>query len=386
MTGLIDPVALATALIRRPSVTPRDEGALAVLAQALEPHGFTCHPVTFSAPETADIANLFAHAGGAGGRHFCFAGHTDVVPSGDPAAWSADPFGGEIRDGKLYGRGAVDMKGGIAAFAAAASRFLAEAGPDFQGRISLAITGDEEGPSINGTAKLLTWMAARGEKLDACLVGEPTSTQDFGDMIKIGRRGSLSGWLTVHGVGGHVAYPHLADNPAHRLITMLADVTTTALDAGNAHFQPSNLQVSSIDIGNPTANVIPAQARAAFNIRFNDGWTPATLEAWLRRRFDAAGGRYDLKLHAAGEAFLTPPGAFAELIAQAVEAETGRRPVFSTTGGTSDARFIHRYCPVAEFGLVGRSMHKIDEAVALDELVALTRIYHDLLRRFFAKD
>jgi succinyl-diaminopimelate desuccinylase len=379
----IDPVALAADLIRCPSVTPADAGALAVLSSALSPHGFQCHDLRFSAPGTADVDNLYARWG-EGGRNFCFAGHTDVVPAGDLAAWSVDPFAGAIRDGWLIGRGAADMKGSIAAFAAAATRFLAARGPGFDGSISLLITGDEEGVSINGTAKMLGWLAERGERLDACVVGEPTNPEQLGDMIKIGRRGSLNAVLTVHGTAGHTAYPHLADNPAHRLVAMLADLISLPLDEGTAHFQASTLQVSTIDIGNPAGNVIPGRAQAKFNIRFNDRWSGAALETWLRDKLAAQGGRWDLEIRVSGESFLTPPGALADLIADAAEAETGRRPELSTSGGTSDARFICRVCPVAEFGLVGQTMHKADEAIRLADLQQLTAIYAGLLDRYFA--
>jgi succinyl-diaminopimelate desuccinylase len=378
----LDPVGLAAELIRRPSVTPADAGALDVLAQALTPLGFVCTPLVFSAPGTPDIANLFAKLG-TGGRHFCFAGHSDVVPAGDAAAWSVEPFAGVVRDGWLLGRGAADMKGAIAAFAAAAARFVAARGRDFGGSISMLITGDEEGPAINGTVKVLDWLQGQGEQFDACLVGEPTNARELGDMIKVGRRGSLTGHLTVHGIGGHTAYPHLADNAAHRLVAMLTTLTAAPLDQGTAHFQASTLQVSTIDIGNPATNVIPAAARASFNIRFNDAWTGARLEAWLRQTLDAVGGRYELAVTVSGESFLTPPGAVAALIAEAAEAVVGRRPEFSTTGGTSDARFIHRFCPVAEFGLVGQTMHKADEAVRVADIEALTRIYQGVLDRFF---
>jgi|HubBroStandDraft_1064217.scaffolds.fasta_scaffold00046_24 succinyl-diaminopimelate desuccinylase len=379
----IDPVALAAALIRCPSVTPADAGALGTLAAALEPHGFRCEALRFSEAGTADVDNLYARWG-SGGRNFCFAGHTDVVPPGDVAAWSTDPFAGTIRDGWLIGRGAADMKGGIAAFAAAATEFLAGQGEEFDGSISLLITGDEEGVSINGTAKMLDWLEARGERLDACVVGEPTNAAELGDMIKIGRRGSLNAVLTVEGVSGHTAYPHLADNPAHHLVAMLADLTSLPLDEGTRHFQPSTLQISTIDVGNPAANVIPGRARAAFNIRFNDRWSGASLQAWLRDQLAGHGGRWDLAVRISGEPFLTPPGDLAELIARSAEAVTGRRPEFSTSGGTSDARYIHRICPVAEFGLVGQTMHKADEAVPLEQLRDLTRIYAGLLARYFA--
>jgi succinyl-diaminopimelate desuccinylase len=305
------------------------------------------------------------------------------VPPGDLAAWSTGPFDGTIRDGWLIGRGAADMKGGIAAFAAAATRFLSQRGEGFGGSISLLVTGDEEGVSINGTAKMLGWLDEQGETLDACVVGEPTNPERLGDMIKIGRRGSLNAVLTVEGTAGHTAYPHLADNPAHRLVAMLAELTATPLDEATAHFQASTLQVSTIDIGNPAANVIPGQARAAFNIRFNDRWSGAALEAWLRERLARHGGRWTLDIRVSGESFLTPPGALAELIADAAEAETGRRPELSTSGGTSDARFICRVCPVAEFGLVGQTMHKVDEAVRVEDVERLSAIYLGLLERYF---
>ncbi len=305
-TAPIDPVALAVALIRCPSVTPADGGALGTLAAALEPHGFRCHDLRFSAPGMADVDNLYARWG-KGGRNFCFAGHTDVVPPGDLAAWSTGPFDGTIRDGWLIGRGAADMKGGVAAFAAAATQFLAKRGEDFAGSISLLITGDEEGASINGTVKMLGWLDERGERLDACVVGEPTNPEQLGDMIKIGRRGSLNAVLTVEGTAGHTAYPHLADNPAHRLVAMLADLTATPMDEGTDHFQASTLQISTIDIGNPASNVIPGQARAAFNIRFNDRWSGASLDAWLRERLAAHGGRWTLDIRVSGESFPDAP-------------------------------------------------------------------------------
>jgi len=380
--SLIDPVEMAQRLIRCPSVTPADAGAIDVLSEALTEIGFVCERLVFSADGTADIANLYARRGSSG-RHFSFAGHTDVVPAGERGSWSVDPFAGAIAEGKLYGRGAVDMKGGIAAFVAAASRFLAEQEADFAGSISLLITGDEEGVAINGTQKLLSWLEARGERPDACLVGEPTNAETLGDMIKIGRRGSLSARLTVHGTAGHTAYPHLADNPVHRLVAMLADLIAEPLDTATEHFQPSSLQISTVDVGNPATNVIPATASAGFNIRFNDRWTGASLDAWLRDKLARHGGHWTLDIHVSGESFLTPPGALASLVADAAVAVTGKRPAYSTTGGTSDARFIQRLCPVAEFGLVGRTMHKADESVSLDELELLTRIYHDVLGRFF---
>ncbi len=380
----IDPVALAGELIRRPSVTPRDEGAIEILAGLLEGLGFACHRLVFSEEGTADIVNLYARIG-AGGRNFCFAGHTDVVPPGNQAGWTVDPFAGAVVDGTLWGRGAADMKGAIACFAAAASRFLAARGPDFGGSISLLITGDEEGISINGTKKVLDWLTSRGERLDACIVGEPTNAETLGDMVKIGRRGSLTGMLTVHGTQGHTAYPHLADNPVHRLVRTLHAVTTVPLDEGTSHFQPSTLQVSTIDVGNPASNVIPAEARAVFNIRFNDGWTSERLGSWLRERFDAVGGRYDLAIRVSGESFLTPPGPVSDILETAIARTLGRKPLLSTTGGTSDARFIHAFCPIAEFGLVGLTMHKVDERVPTADLAALTEIYRTVLDLYFPR-
>ncbi len=386
MAGLsnepLDPVDLAAALIRRPSVTPKDEGALPYLAGVLERLGFACSLQEFGEPGTEPVLNLYARIGKSG-RNFCFAGHTDVVPPGNLAAWSVAPFSGQIADGTLHGRGAADMKGAIACFAAATARFLAERGADFGGSISLLITGDEEGVSINGTRKLLEWITARGERLDACVVGEPTNARVLGDMVKIGRRGSMTGHLTVEGVQGHTAYPHLADNAAHRLVAMLQALITAPLDEGTAHFQPSTLQVSTIDIGNPASNVIPGLARASFNIRFNDRWTSASLTDWIRARLDAAGGRYTLDIQVSGESFLTPPGPFSALVATAIERVSGRKPELSTTGGTSDARFIHHYCPIAEFGLVGLTMHKVDECVPLADMAELTEIYRTLLDLYF---
>jgi len=373
----LDPTELAAALIRCPSVTPRDEGALDLVAAALGKLGFDCHRLVFS-----EIPNVYARRG-AGSPNLCFAGHTDVVPSGDAEAWSFDPFSASLRDGALCGRGAVDMKGAIAAFIVAAGRYLDERGQDFAGSISLLITGDEEGDAVNGTRKVLDWLEKRGEKIDACLVGEPTSAQSLGDMIKIGRRGSMTGRLAVHGLQGHTAYPHLADNSAHRLVAMLHALTTAELDRGSEHFQPSTLQVSTIDIGNPATNVIPAAARAVFNIRFNDCWTSEQLEGWLRQRLDEVGGRYTLDLSGSGEAFVVAPGMLSDCVAEAIRRVTGRTPELSTTGGTSDARFIRAYCPVAEFGLVGLTMHKVDERVEVTDLAALTEIYRTFLDLFF---
>ncbi len=385
----IDPVALAGALIRCPSVTPADAGALDVVQQAVQPLGFTCHRLRFSEAGTPDIDNLYARLGD-GAPNLCFAGHTDVVPPGDQDAWQHGPFSGAVADGHLHGRGAADMKGAIACFIAAASRLVAEDGPP-AGSISLLITGDEEGPSINGTRKMLDWLADHGERLDHCVVGEPTNPETLGEMIKIGRRGSMTCAVTVKGVQGHTAYPHRADNPAHRLVTLLHALAAQPLDQGSAHFEPSTLQISSIDIGNPAPNVIPAQAHATFNIRFNDLHSSDSLTERVRSVCkEAMGGArdpavgFELDVRVSGESFLTPPGGLSDLIANAAEAVTGQRPTLSTSGGTSDARFIKDHCPVAEFGLVGQTMHKVDEQVAVADLQALSDIYLGMLRAYFA--
>ncbi|MCY4191124.1 MAG: succinyl-diaminopimelate desuccinylase [Rhodospirillaceae bacterium] len=381
---MIETLPLAQELIRKPSVTPRDEGALGVLQAALESLGFSCHRLSFGVG-AARVDNLYARLGAAA-PNFCFAGHTDVVPEGDPSDWTHDPFGGEVEDGILHGRGAADMKGAIAAFVSAGSTFLDRRGKDFGGSISLLITGDEEGDAINGTAKVLEWLDKRGEKLDMCLVGEPTNPEALGDMIKIGRRGSLTGKIIVQGIQGHTAYPHLADNPIHRLVRMLAAITSTEIDDGTEHFQATTLQVSTVDVGNPASNIIPARASATFNSRFNDLWSGETLEAWIRERFDTAlcaGEQYDLSIRVSGESFLCPPGPFSDAIADAVEAELGRRPALGTTGGTSDARFLHKYCPIAEFGAIGKSMHKVDEQMPVADLEALMRIYVRVLDKLF---
>jgi succinyl-diaminopimelate desuccinylase len=381
---VLDTVELARGLIRCPSVTPEDGGALGLLERALEPLGFICHRLRFTAEGTPPVENLYARIGRAP-PNFCFAGHTDVVPPGPREAWSVDPFGGTVAEGRLYGRGAADMKGAVAAFAAAASRFLAERGERFGGSISLLITGDEEGPAINGTAKALGWLADEGEALDACLVGEPTNPEHLGDMIKIGRRGSLNVRLTAIGQQGHTAYPHLSDNAAHRLVRFLDAILAEPLDAGSAHFEPSTIAVSTIDVGNPARNVVPGEAEAWLNIRFGDQHSPESIETWLRRRLDKAGGRYAIEIAVSGIAFLTPPGPLSALVSRAVETVTGRKPALGTAGGTSDARFIKDHCPVVEFGLVGRTMHKADEHVAIAELEQLTQIYQAVLEGFFEK-
>ena len=378
-----DAVSLARALIRCPSVTPADEGALDVLEGALGSLGFECRRLPYFESGTPDVDNLYARIGRKQ-PNLCFAGHTDVVPVGDEAAWSADPFGAALADGVVHGRGAVDMKGAIACFIAAAVRFLAKRGNDFEGSISLLITGDEEGPSINGTRKVLAWMKENGEHMDACIVGEPTNAERLGDMVKIGRRGSITGRLTVFGTQGHVGYPHLADNPLPRLVRTLAALDDRTFDEGSEHFQPSNLEVTTVDVGNPAENIIPAKVHATFNIRFNDSHTGESLAAWLRETCAGHAGEHELSLRASGDAFLTPPGALSELVSGAIERVLGERPALGTAGGTSDARFIKDHCPVAEFGLVGLTMHKVDERVPVADLTALTDIYAAVLDDYFA--
>jgi len=378
----VDPVALTRDLIRCRSITPQDDGALAVMESALSRLGFTCHRLPFSEPGAAEVHNFLAVIGEAG-PHFCFAGHSDVVPPGNLEGWTVDPFGGMITDGAIYGRGANDMKGALAAMVAAVARHLQGCGGKPLGRISLLITGDEEGPAINGTRKVLEWMAARDLVPDACVVGEPTNPKRMGEMVKIGRRGSLSGRLTVHGIQGHVAYPQFADNPLHPLVRLLADLVAERLDDGTPHFQPSNLQITSIDTDNEAPNVIPAQASAAFNIRFNDLHTSSSLEARLRDRLERAGMRYELQISVSGEAFVTAPGAFTDLVSNAVRSVTGITPELSTSGGTSDARFIKDFCKVAEFGLVGETMHKVDERASTADIERLTETYRRILDAWF---
>ena len=382
----IDPLNLSQALIKCPSVTPDTGEALDVLQDILSEMGFRCEQVSFSAADTPDVNNLYAKFGHSS-PNFCFAGHTDVVPVGDSEAWTVDPFGAEIKKGMLCGRGASDMKTAIACFVAAVSRFIDTRDNNFKGSISLLITGDEEGPAINGTKKLLEWITEEGDVLDACLVGEPTNPNELGDMIKIGRRGSLNGYLTVSGTQGHTAYPHLADNPIHLIVKMLETITSKELDQGTDHFQASTIQVSTIDVDNPATNVIPAKARATFNVRFNDLHKATDIERWLREQFDMVTNQtdssYDLITKVSGEAFLSPPGQLSAVLSGAVTEVTGRTPVLSTSGGTSDARFIKDYCPVAEFGMVGATMHKIDESVKLVDLEALTAIYTTTLKNYF---
>ncbi len=379
MSDLTEALPLAQALIRRPSVTPEDAGAMSVLEEALRALGFTCTRLTFGAEAgRPPIENLYAKLGTAS-PNFCFAGHTDVVPVGQ--GWTVDPFQGSVTDGFLYGRGAADMKGAIACFAAAVARLLKQGKP--KGSISLLITGDEEGRGLDGTQAVLRFLAAQGEELDLCLVGEPTNPLRLGEMIKVGRRGSLNATLTVQGTQGHSAYPHLADNPLPRLVAMLTAITAEPLDQGSEHFQPSTLALTSIDVGNPATNVIPAKGTAKLNVRFNDLHRGADIESWLRAKCDQVGGAFELDVEISGESFLTPPGELSDMLIKAVKSVTGRTPELSTTGGTSDARFIKNACPVAEFGLVGQSMHKADERVALADLDALTEIYLAVLQDYF---
>ncbi|HWJ73580.1 MAG TPA: succinyl-diaminopimelate desuccinylase [Kaistia sp.] len=381
-----DPVALLSALIRCPSVTPNEGGALAFLESVLAPAGFRVERPVFSEAGTPDVENLFATIG-SGAPHLVFAGHTDVVPPGDAGRWRHDPFAGEIAEGFVYGRGAVDMKGGIAAFVAAALDFLQGRDGAPKGTISLLITGDEEGPSLNGTVKLLDWAARAGHRFDGAIVGEPTNPKTLGDAIKVGRRGSLSGRITVFGRQGHVAYPHLAINPIPQLVKLVRRLTAEALDDGSERFDPSNLEFVGLDVDNAAWNVIPAEASARFNIRFNDQWTVETLEAWLAARLDEAAGNeiaYELDLQPGwSQSFLTHSPALIDALGDAVEVVTGRRPELSTSGGTSDARFIKDYCPVVEFGLVGETMHQVDERASIADLQALTAIYRRFLDRWF---
>jgi succinyl-diaminopimelate desuccinylase len=377
----IDPVALASNLVRCRSVTPEDSGALDVLEAAIRPLGFDVHRLRFEAPGTAPVDNIWARLGPPG-HTLVFAGHTDVVPPG--TGWAIDPFGGTVRDGRLWGRGAADMKSAIAAFVAAVSEVTEGGRRRPPGGIALLITGDEEGPAVNGTAALLRWLAARRERMDVCLVGEPTNPSVLGQMMKIGRRGSMTGHLTVRGTQGHVAYPQRADNPLPRLVRMLTALTAAPLDSGNAYFEPSSLQITTIDVGNPATNVIPAEGRAVFNIRFNDLHTSDSLKTWAARKLAAVDGAFELRWEVSGEAFLTKPGPWVRTVAGAVEAVTGVRPELSTSGGTSDARFIQAFCPVVEFGGVGASMHKADENQATDDIRRLAAVYREVIRRHFA--
>lgn len=378
----IDPVALTADLIRCPSVTPNEGGALVLLANLLESAGFECHRV-----DRGKVSNLFARWGTKGhDKTFGFNGHTDVVPVGDEAAWTVDPFGAEVKDGQLWGRGATDMKSGVAAFAAAAIDFVRNTPPD--GAVILTITGDEEGPATDGTVALLDWMAQTGEQMTACLVGEPTCPDKMGEMIKIGRRGSMTAWFTASGVQGHSAYPHRAKNPVPAMARLVDRLASHSLDDGTDHFDASTLAVVTFDTGNPATNVIPAQCRAAVNIRFNDTHSGASLTDWMQREAQQISTAFDIKIDmkvkVSGEAFLTPPGPLSDLVAASVAAETNVVPELSTSGGTSDARFVKDHCPVVEFGLVGRTMHEVDERVTIDQIGQLKRVYTRILKEYFA--
>jgi succinyl-diaminopimelate desuccinylase len=378
----MDPINLSQALIRCPSVTPTDAGAINVLSAELKRLGFICHYLPFATDETPEVLNLYARIGD-GSPNFCFAGHTDVVPAGEVGDWSVDPFAAKIQDGRLYGRGAADMKPAIAGFVAASEQFLKVRGDNFSGSISLLITGDEEGIAVNGTSKVLDWLAERGEKIDSCLVGEPTNPERLGEMIKIGRRGSFSATIKVYGASGHVAYPHIADNPIHRLIKMLAVIIDTPIDNGTEHFPPSVPVVTSVDVNNPVTNVIPAEATAKLNIRFNDLHTGKSLQALLRKRLDSIGGKYEMTVRVSGEPFLTPPGELSDIVTNAVKKITGLTPELSTTGGTSDARFIKDHCPVCEFGLINQTAHKTDENTKIEDIHKLAEVYFSVLDSFF---
>ncbi len=381
-----DPIALARDLLRCPSVTPAEGGALGLLESVLKGAGFEIHRVTFAEPGTAPVENLYARIGSET-PHLCFAGHTDVVPPGEATSWSHPPFGGEIAGDMLYGRGAVDMKGAVACAVAASLDHLAARGGKPKGSISFLITGDEEGIAVNGTVKLLKWAAERGESFDHCILGEPSNAASIGDTIKVGRRGSLNGTLVITGKQGHVAYPQLADNPVRGLVTLMSALMAVPLDHGSAHFDASNLEFTSIDIGNTTVNLIPGEARARFNIRFNDCHSQISLKTLIERlAADAARERVKWRIDwepSNADVFFTGPSPFLDLVIAAIKDVTGVVPKLSTTGGTSDARFIKDYCPVLEFGLVGTTMHQVDERTAVADLVRLTAVYRKILDRYF---
>lgn len=390
----IDPVNFAAELIRCPSVTPSDAGALDLLEKVLTEIGFTCTRLPFQEPDTARVDNLYARLGDAA-PHICFAGHTDVVPVGAADNWQKDPFSGEISDDKLWGRGAADMKGAIAAFVAATADYLSQNGKP-KGSISLLITGDEEGPSVNGTIKMLDWLSTQQEVIDDCIVGEPTNPETLGEMIKIGRRGSVNTTVTIEGIQGHVAYPHRAANPVPHLVQLLERLITAKLDDGTPHFQPSNLELTGFDVGNAVTNVIPALAQARFNIRYNDIWSRDTITDWINENLNAAHDALNnaidgenkfsltVDINHSGEAFLTPTGTLSELAVSAVEKTLGMTPKLSTSGGTSDARFIKDHARVIEFGLVGKTMHKVDEHVRVNDIQSLTKIYQEILSGYFS--
>lgn len=376
---MTDPISIAQDLIRCPSITPKNEGVMEVLTKHLEAIGFICHRVTFSDAPGEPTENLYARLGTAQ-PNLCFAGHVDVVPVGDTTAWSVDPFAAVTKDGYLYGRGTEDMKGAIAAFVAAAAEFVKT---PFKGSLSFLITGDEEGVAVNGTRKMLPWIKAKGEVIDGCIVGEPTNPTTLGEMAKIGRRGSAYGLLTVKGKQGHAAYPEMADNPVTRMIAILHRLKHTKIDNGSAFFPPSNLEITSVDVNNMAGNVIPAQATARFNIRFNDQHNAATLRDWVQAQLDALPADYDLQWRVSGESFITPPGKLSAALVDAAKEVTGLTPVLSTTGGTSDARFIKDICPVVEFGTTGSRAHAVDERVKVDDLIKLKEIYLRVMQRFF---
>jgi succinyl-diaminopimelate desuccinylase len=384
-----DPVEIAQGLIRCPSVTPREGGALSYLEAILGPAGLACHRLTMRAPgtppETPDVENLYARLG-TGGPHLCFAGHTDVVPPGDESAWTRPPFAADIVNGVLYGRGAVDMKGGIACFVAATLGYIRENGGLPRGSISFLITGDEEGPGVNGTPKVLEWMREHGEAPDACLVGEPTSSSAVGDEVKVGRRGSVTVELTVHGRQGHAAYGHLAENPIPKLARMIDRLSATPLDTGTARFQPSSVEATVVTVPNSTSNVIPARARALLSIRYNDAHTRASIEAWVRGHCEAVArelaARFTLAFSGTHEVFLTEPGPLADAVCGAVQGVTGRTPALTTNGGASDASFIRRHCPVVELGLLNATAHQVDERVPVADLLTLTAVYRRLIESY----
>ncbi|MEY2961610.1 MAG: hypothetical protein RLZ60_1440 [Pseudomonadota bacterium] len=381
MTAPIDPVDLTARLVRCPSVTPAEGGALVLLEELLSASGFDCTRV-----DRGGISNLYARWGRKGAnRTFGFNGHTDVVPLGNRDDWTVDPFGAEIKDGFMYGRGTTDMKSGVAAFVAAAIDFVQQTPPD--GAIAIAITGDEEGDADDGTIALLDWMNQQGESMSVCLVGEPTCPNEMGEMMKIGRRGSLTAWFTVTGVQGHSAYPHRANNPIPALARLVDRMSSHELDRGTDHFDPSTLAFVTIDTGNPATNVIPAQTRAAVNIRYNDLHTGESLTAWMQGEADKIAGEFgvkvDMRVKISGESFVTPPGELSDLVSKSVQAVTGKTPELSTSGGTSDARFVKNHCPVVEFGLVGKTMHQVDERVAIDQIGQLKSIYTRILKDYF---
>ena len=376
-----DPIDLTRRLIQCPSVTPAEGGALVLLQELLEGAGFACTRV-----DRGEVSNLFARWGSKNARTLGFNGHTDVVPLGDEAAWTMPPFGADIKDGFMYGRGATDMKSGVAAWVAAAVDFVADAPEDAS--LVITITGDEEGDAVDGTTAILDWMAENGEAMTACVVGEPTCPNTMGEMMKIGRRGSMTAWFTARGIQGHSAYPHRAKNPVPAMARLMADLDAHVLDEGTEHFDASTLAVTTIDTGNPATNVIPAECRATVNIRFNDAHNSDELTAWLRaemaRIAEATGIEFDMTVKVSGESFITPPGELSALVAKSVEAETGVMPELSTTGGTSDARFVKHHCPVVEFGLVGKTMHSVDERVEVAQIPQLKAIYTRIMRDFFA--